>query len=251
MIYYVEDDNSIREIVLYTLHSMGFEAQGFADGQSFLKALEEDKPSLIMLDVMLPDIDGIELLKILKRQARTSDLPVIMATARDAEIEKIQALDLGADDYLSKPFSMMEMVARVKAVLRRYKKEETKLITAGNLSIDENSHVVKENARVVELTFKEYELLSFEEKKVVLFDILCNLFCILTCCVDVVSSALKLPVSVFVFQIGVPLKYDQTTLSLEKTYETGYTHLRRYLYQHMNMVGAYLCLYYFHLFPVA
>lgn len=160
MIYYVEDDNSIREIVLYTLHSMGFEAQGFADGQSFLKALEEDKPSLIMLDVMLPDIDGIELLKILKRQARTSDLPVIMATARDAEIEKIQALDLGADDYLSKPFSMMEMVARVKAVLRRYKKEETKLISAGNLSIDENSHVVKENGRVVELTFKEYELLS-------------------------------------------------------------------------------------------
>ena len=145
MIYYVEDDNSIREIVLYTLHSMGFEAQGFADGQSFLKALEEDKPSLIMLDVMLPDIDGIELLKILKRQARTSDLPVIMATARDAEIEKIQALDLGADDYLSKPFSMMEMVARVKAVLRRYKKEETKLISAGNLSINENSHVVKEN----------------------------------------------------------------------------------------------------------
>ena len=117
MIYYVEDDNSIREIVLYTLHSMGFEA-------------------------------------------RTSDLPVIMATARDAEIEKIQALDLGADDYLSKPFSMMEMVARVKAVLRRYKKEETKLISVGNLSIDENSHVVKENARVVELTFKEYELLS-------------------------------------------------------------------------------------------
>lgn len=160
MIYYVEDDNSIREIVLYTLHSMGFEAQGFADGQSFLKALEEDKPSLIMLDVMLPDIDGIELLKILKRQARTNDLPVIMATARDAEIEKIQALDLGADDYLSKPFSMMEMVARVKAVLRRYKKEETKLISVGNLSIDENSHVVKENARVVELTFKEYELLS-------------------------------------------------------------------------------------------
>ena len=83
-----------------------------------------------------------------------------MATARDAEIEKIQALDLGADDYLSKPFSMMEMVARVKAVLRRYKKEETKLISAGNLSIDENSHVVKENGRVVELTFKEYELLS-------------------------------------------------------------------------------------------
>lgn len=159
MIYYVEDDNSIREIVLYTLHSMGFDAQGFADGHSFLQALEEDKPSLIMLDVMLPDIDGIELLKTIKRQSSTCDLPVIMATARDAEIEKIQALDLGADDYLSKPFSMMEMVARVKAVLRRYKKDEPKLLSAGNLSIDENSHVVRANGHVVELTFKEYELL--------------------------------------------------------------------------------------------
>ncbi|MCK0526685.1 MULTISPECIES: response regulator transcription factor [unclassified Anaerobiospirillum] len=160
MIFYVEDDNSIREIVLYTLHSMGFEARGFEDGQSFLKALENHKPSLIMLDVMLPDYDGVELLKIIKRQAKTSDLPVIMATARGAEIEKIQALDLGADDYLAKPFSMMEMVARVKAVLRRYKKEEPKSLTAGPLSLDENSHVVKEYNRVVELTYKEYELLA-------------------------------------------------------------------------------------------
>lgn len=160
MIFYVEDDNSIREIVLYTLHSMGFEARGFEDGQSFLKALENHKPSLIMLDVMLPDYDGVELLKIIKRQAKTSDLPVIMATARGAEIDKIQALDLGADDYLAKPFSMMEMVARVKAVLRRYKKEEPKSLTAGPLSLDENSHVVKEYNRVVELTYKEYELLA-------------------------------------------------------------------------------------------
>lgn len=160
MIFYVEDDNSIREIVLYTLNSMGFEARGFEDGQSFLKALENHKPSLIMLDVMLPDYDGVELLKIIKRQAKTSDLPVIMATARGAEIEKIQALDLGADDYLAKPFSMMEMVARVKAVLRRYKKEEPKSLTAGPLSLDENSHVVKEYNRVVELTYKEYELLA-------------------------------------------------------------------------------------------
>ena len=159
MIFYVEDDNSIREIVLYTLHSMGFEAQGFADGHSFLQALETQRPSLIMLDVMLPDIDGVELLKTIKRQARTSDLPVIMATARDAEIEKIQALDLGADDYLSKPFSMMEMVARVKAVLRRYKQEEPKQLSAGDLSIDETSHVVKAKGQVVELTYKEYELL--------------------------------------------------------------------------------------------
>lgn len=160
MIFYVEDDNSIREIVLYTLHSMGFEAQGFEDGQSFLKALENHKPSLIMLDVMLPDYDGVELLKIIKRQAKTSDLPVIMATARGAEIEKIQALDLGADDYLAKPFSMMEMVARVKAVLRRYKKEEPKQLTAGTLTLDESSHVVQDEGKVVELTYKEYELLA-------------------------------------------------------------------------------------------
>lgn len=160
MIFYVEDDNSIREIVLYTLNSMGFEAQGFADGQSFLKALENQKPSLIMLDVMLPDYDGVELLKLIKRQAKTSDLPVIMATARSAEIEKIQALDLGADDYLAKPFSMMEMVARVKAVLRRYKKEEPKNLVAGTLTLDEGSHVVKDGDRIIELTYKEYELLA-------------------------------------------------------------------------------------------
>ena len=160
MIFYVEDDNSIREIVLYTLSSMGFEAKGFEDGQSFLKALETERPSLVMLDVMLPDYDGVELLKLLKRNARTNDLPVIMATARGAEIEKIRALDLGADDYLAKPFSMMEMVARIKAVLRRYKSEKPKVLEASNLTLDESSHTVKEGNRSIELTYKEYELLS-------------------------------------------------------------------------------------------
>ena len=160
MIFYVEDDNSIREIVLYTLSSMGFEAKGFEDGQSFLKALETERPSLVMLDVMLPDYDGVELLKLLKRNARNNDLPVIMATARGAEIEKIRALDLGADDYLAKPFSMMEMVARIKAVLRRYKSEKPKVLEASNLTLDESSHTVKEGDRSIELTYKEYELLS-------------------------------------------------------------------------------------------
>lgn len=139
---------------------MGLEARGFEDGQSFLKALDTQKPSLVMLDVMLPDLDGIEILKMLKRNSKTSDLPIIMATAKGAEIEKIQALDLGADDYLAKPFSMMEMVARVKAVLRRYKKESPKTLNAGNLVLDENSHVVKEDGRIIDLTFKEYELLA-------------------------------------------------------------------------------------------
>lgn len=160
MIYYVEDDNGVREIVLYTLQSMGLEARGFEDGQSFFQAIETQKPSLIMLDVMLPDLDGFEILKMLKRNSKTSDLPIIMATAKGAEIDKIQALDLGADDYLAKPFSMMEMVARVKAVLRRYKKETPKTLNAGNLVLDENSHVVKEDGRVIDLTFKEYELLA-------------------------------------------------------------------------------------------
>lgn len=160
MIFYVEDDSSIREIVLYTLQSMGFKAQGYPDGQSFFKALETTTPSLIMLDVMLPDLDGIEILKRLKRLPKTSDLPVIMATARGAEIEKIQALDLGADDYLAKPFSMMEMVARVKAVLRRYKKEAPKLLVADHLILDETSHVVKNGDQIIDLTYKEYELLA-------------------------------------------------------------------------------------------
>lgn len=160
MIFYVEDDNSIREIVLYTLSSMSFEAKGFEDGQSFLKALETERPSLVMLDVMLPDYDGVELLKLLKRNARTNDLPVIMATARGAEIDKIRALDLGADDYLAKPFSMMEMVARIKAVLRRYKSKKPKVLEASNLTLDESSHTVKEGDRSIELTYKEYELLS-------------------------------------------------------------------------------------------
>lgn len=139
---------------------MGLEARGFEDGQSFFQAIETQKPSLIMLDVMLPDLDGFEILKMLKRNSKTSDLPIIMATAKGAEIDKIQALDLGADDYLAKPFSMMEMVARVKAVLRRYKKETPKTLNAGNLVLDENSHVVKEDGRVIDLTFKEYELLA-------------------------------------------------------------------------------------------
>lgn len=159
MVFYVEDDTSIRDIVIYTLKSMGMEAKGFVDGSSFFKALETELPDLIMLDVMLPDMDGIEILKKLKSNKRTNELPVIMATARSAEIEKIQALDLGADDYLSKPFSMLEMVARIKAVMRRYKKENSKKMIAGNLTVHEESHVVKVDDQEIELTFKEYELL--------------------------------------------------------------------------------------------
>ncbi|MBU3827536.1 MAG: response regulator transcription factor [Candidatus Anaerobiospirillum merdipullorum] len=160
MIYCVEDDVNIREIEIYTLQSMGFDVAGFADGKAFFEALEQQLPDLVLLDVMLPDLDGIQILKMLRQRSRTKDIPVIMATARSAEFEKIQALDLGADDYLAKPFSMMEMTARVKAVLRRTKKNTNEgLITIGALTIDKLGHQASLNGTPLELTLKEYELL--------------------------------------------------------------------------------------------
>ena len=164
MIFCVEDDNSIREIEIYTLETMGFEVKGFSDGTSFLEAIETQLPDLVLLDVMLPGMDGIEILKTLREKPRTKNLAVIMATARDTEIEKIQSLKLGADDYLSKPFSMLEMVARVKAVLRRTQplKEEDKnsLLHLGILTIDNIGHTVTVNKEKVELTLKEYDVLN-------------------------------------------------------------------------------------------
>lgn len=160
MIYCVEDDINIREIEIYTLQSLGLEARGFADGRAFFAALEQELPELVLLDVMLPDLDGIQILKILRQRQRTRDIPVIMATARGAEFEKIQALDLGADDYLAKPFSMMEMGARVKAVLRRVKKDNNdNLLRLGGLVIDRPGHKVTLDGETLELTLKEYELL--------------------------------------------------------------------------------------------
>lgn len=160
MIYCVEDDVNIREIEIYTLQSMGFEAAGFADGKAFFEALEHELPELVLLDVMLPDLDGIQILKMLRQRTKTKELPVIMATARGAEFEKIQALDLGADDYLAKPFSMMEMAARVKAVLRRTNKDVNEnCLNIGPLSIDKLGHKVTLNGETLELTLKEYELL--------------------------------------------------------------------------------------------
>ncbi|MBO8416216.1 MAG: response regulator transcription factor [Proteobacteria bacterium] len=160
MIYCVEDDVNIREIEIYTLQSMGFEAAGFADGKAFFEALDRELPELVLLDVMLPDLDGIQILKMLRQRTKTKDLPVIMATARGAEFEKIQALDLGADDYLAKPFSMMEMAARVKAVLRRTNKDVNEnCLNIGALSIDKLGHKVTLNGETLELTLKEYELL--------------------------------------------------------------------------------------------
>ena len=136
-IWCVEDDSSIRDIEVYTLHSTGFEARGFADGAAFRTALETEEPDLVVLDVMLPGESGVELLQFLRGNPATAEIPIIMATAKGMEYDKIQSLDLGADDYLVKPFGMMEMVSRIKAILRRYKPAQVQHVRkAGGLVIN-------------------------------------------------------------------------------------------------------------------
>lgn len=160
MIYCVEDDQAIRDLMIYALNSAGFEARGFCSGKDFFCALEEEKPSLVMLDIMLPDEDGIKILKRLKGRTDLAEIPVIMATAKGTEYDKVLGLDSGADDYLAKPFGMMEMVSRVKAVLRRIvPKEKTGIIQIGMLKMDTNEHRVYAGGEQVRLTLKEYELL--------------------------------------------------------------------------------------------
>lgn len=163
MIYCVEDDESIRELVVYTLQSTGFDAMGFEDGKSFLEALSNNVPEMVLLDIMLPGEDGIALLKRMKSQAATRNVPIIMVTAKGAEYDKVKALDMGADDYVTKPFGMMELVSRIKAVLRRSKKdtvEKKEKISYGKIAIDLKKHEVTADGEVVKLTLKEYELLK-------------------------------------------------------------------------------------------
>ena len=160
MIWCVEDDPSIREIEVYALHSTGLEARGFADGAEFWEALEKEQPELVILDVMLPGEDGVAILKRLRADERYRDIPVIMATARSTEFDKVQSLDLGADDYITKPFGMMEMVSRVQAVLRRSQPKQTAaLLKLDGLTLDENQHTVTIDGQRITLTYKEYELL--------------------------------------------------------------------------------------------
>ena len=160
MIWCVEDDSSIRDIEVYALTSTGFEAKGFEDGDSFWHALQSEKPELVVLDVMLPGTDGVTLLKMMKASQEFCDIPVIMATAKGSEYDKIQSLDLGADDYLVKPFGIMEMVSRVKAVLRRCKpKEPSNLLKLEGLVLNPHERTVTANGERVILTYKEYELL--------------------------------------------------------------------------------------------
>ena len=160
MIWCVEDDASIRDIEVYALTSTGFDAMGFEDGDAFWAALQKDIPELVILDVMLPGKDGVTLLKMLKSREEFQNIPVIMATAKGSEYDKIQSLDLGADDYLVKPFGIMEMVSRVKAVLRRCKQSRpTKLLKLDGLVLNPEEHTVTTDGERVSLTYKEYELL--------------------------------------------------------------------------------------------
>ena len=160
MIYCVEDDLSIRELMLYTLRASGFEAIGFEDGESLFKALNKQIPRLILLDIMLPGMDGIEILKKLRENPGTSRVPVIMASARGTEYDKVVGLDLGADDYLAKPFGMMEMVSRIRAVLRRSTSDDKAAFLAlGGLRMDVAGHIVTADGIRMSLTLKEFELL--------------------------------------------------------------------------------------------
>lgn len=163
MIYCVEDDVSIRELMLYALRASGFEAQGFSDGPAMFDALTQAKPRLILLDIMLPGMDGIAILQKLRSEPATASVPVIMASAKGTEYDKVSALDLGADDYLAKPFGMMEMVSRIRAVLRRIPGSPSPsaepALKLGALEMDPASHTVRTDGIRVELTLKEFELL--------------------------------------------------------------------------------------------
>ena len=160
MIFCVEDDGNIRELVVYTLESTGFQARGFEDGSSFLEALALETPELVLLDIMLPGEDGMELLRKLKASKKTKDIPVIMVTAKTIEIDAVKGLDLGADDYITKPFGVMELVSRVKAVLRRSAKKVKTVLVYKNIELDENKHTVLVDGAEVDLTYKEYEILK-------------------------------------------------------------------------------------------
>lgn len=160
MIYCVEDDLSIRELMLYTLRASGFEAAGFGDGKTLFTALKQQLPRLILLDVMLPGMDGIEILKKLRENPQTVHIPVIMASARGTEYDKVMALDLGADDYLAKPFGMMEMLSRIRAVLRRsVARPQMADLRLGGLHMDVAAHIVNADGIRITLTLKEFELL--------------------------------------------------------------------------------------------
>ena len=163
-IYYVEDDTSIRELVLYALKTAEFQVMGFENAASFYKRMKEQQPNLILLDIMLPDEDGVSILKKLKSRPDTENIPVIMMTAKSSEYDKVLGLDSGADDYITKPFGVMELISRVKAVIRRSDRSKGsagEVLKIGELVLDEQKHEVYARGQAVSLTFKEFELLSY------------------------------------------------------------------------------------------
>lgn len=160
MIYIVEDDRNIQEIELFALKNSGYQAVGFETAKEFYKALSTRLPELILLDIMLPDEDGMSILKRLRSRADTQKIPVILVTAKATEIDKVKGLDGGADDYIAKPFGVMEMIARVKALLRRSSGLEESILTCGDVTLDSEKRMVYAVGRPVELTYKEFELLK-------------------------------------------------------------------------------------------
>lgn len=161
MVYILEDDDNIRKLINYSLKSQGFEVQDFALPTAFWAALQTTNPDLLLLDIMLPEEDGISILKKLRSNPKTSTIPVIMLTAKDSEYDVVTGLDSGADDYVTKPFGMMALVSRIKAVLRRYEKSDShkELLEAGGIKIDENQHTVFAGNQQLFLTVKEFDLL--------------------------------------------------------------------------------------------
>ena len=159
LIYIVEDDTNIREIETIALRNSGYTIVAFETAKDFYRKVEERMPDLVLLDVMLPDESGYEIVKKIRKTPTTRKLPVIMVTAKTQEIDMIKGLDDGADDYIKKPFSVMELISRVKALLRRTLSEDTKLLVLDELRIDHERHVVHVGEKAIELTFKEYELL--------------------------------------------------------------------------------------------
>lgn len=161
MIYYVEDDDSIRELVVYTLSQMGMETKGFCSADEFWPEMANKKPDLFLLDVMLPGEDGLEILRRLHDDPRTADIPVVMITAKGTEFDKVKGLDLGADDYIVKPFGMAELISRVRARLRRVEpKQNAESLTIGRLTLDRRAHSVRLDGHTLPLTAKEYDLLQ-------------------------------------------------------------------------------------------
>ena len=162
LIYVVEDDKNIQEIETFVLQNVGYRVEGFSTAGEFYEALQSEIPNLVLLDIMLPDEDGLSIVKKLRGREDTVLLPIIMVTAKTSEIDKVKGLDIGADDYMTKPFGVMELISRVKAMLRRSAKpeEKEKILKLGKIVLDREKHAVYVNDELCELTYKEYELLK-------------------------------------------------------------------------------------------